>query len=417
MASVVTFIEREFILNQVMRGGLEVLLFATGKSVSTRLRQFDKTSMVLETKPADAARYRAWETVSVYLHYQGQRLTFPSKVRKVEGGKILLDLPERMLKAPQRRAVRVPPPRGLKLEFFLQNERVRIDCPEAQEYFDIEMPETREGFDVSSMNALLESFKAKADILYSKCGVVMFNKGRKPETIEERMIAQLGRVLLVTSTMSPLPAADPYPEGRIVTQTMSDAFEGPSIFLEGSDLERSRTAKAKNGVVSELFCPILYYQYVLGYIYVMNDSTRRSCLDFRAVDFAWEFARILAYNLKSHRYFTAAGHFDPDPYEPGVLDLSVGGCLLHLPRASFKVKLKLGAVIDLRISTGERKLSFKGRVARRTEDKENEYYGVAFINPEQESVDALKSALYAEGVQHSCDEVTYAPAPPGTVAE
>ena len=407
MANLVTFIEKEFILNQVQRSNGRAVVYGSAKTASCAVRHFDKETLTLEGNPAELEPFRSWESISAYLSYHGQRLPFTSKVRKIDGNRMVVAFPERLFKAPQRKSIRVPPPHGLKLEFFLQNERVRIDCPESQEYLEIEMPVLREGFDPSSMGSLLDSFTRKAGARYTRNGIVMFNKARMPETVEEKLVSRLGRVLLVASTKSPLPSEDPYPEGRIVTQAMADSFEGPSIFMEGSLLEKNREEKSNQGIVSEIYCPILYYQYVVGYIYLMNDTAKKVCLDFRAVDFAWEFARMLACSLKLHGYYKVDDGWKPDPHEPVVMDLSATGCLFVVPRTAHAVRLKKTAVIDIRIVSGDCTLDLKGRVARRLEDKDNELYGIAFLNQDPALAEALRTLLYADGSSRfACDELS-----------
>lgn len=406
MANIVTFIEKEFILSQVRRAGGKAVVFGSAKTARCSVKAFDKDQVTLEGGIAELEAFRPWEAVSVYLSYQGQRLTFSSKVRRVDGPRLFLAMPERLFKAPQRKSIRVPPPHGLKLEFFLQNERVRIDCPESQEYLDIELPEQREGFDTTSMNGLLDSFKRKAASRYSKNGVVMFSKSRFPQSIEERLVSKLGRCLLVTSTRSPLPADDPYPDGRIITQAMEENFEGPAIFLEGSELEKSRLQKADQGIVSEVYCPILYYQYVVGYIYLMNDTAKKVCLDYSAVDFAWEFGRILTYSLKSHGYYRADDQYKPTPHAPEVLDLSATGCLFVLPKAAYSVRLRKSSVLEMRIVAGPCSMELRGRVVRHFTDREGEYYGVAFLALDGQRMELLRTLLYAEASARSaCDEL------------
>jgi len=409
MAKLVTFIEKEFLLTQVMKSGSRVVVYGSGKSLDGKLKSFDKETLVLSAKPEAAAPFKPWDEISVFLSYQSQRVTFPGKIKKTNGGELVILLPEKLIKAPQRKAVRVPPPKDLRLEFFMQNEKIRIDCPESSEYSELEMPALSIGFDTASINGLLQSFKELTATMYSRSGIVMFNKGRKPESIEERLIADFGRTLLVPSMQSTLPAVDPYPDGRIITQAMADTFEGPSVFLEGSALERNRAEKIVQGIISELYCPVLYYQYVVGYIYLMNDDQRKTCLDYRAVDFAWEFSHILAHSLKSNNYFKLDENFRPDPYKPQVVDLSAGGCLLLMPKSVFKVKLKLGSVLDISVSRADSEASveFKGRVARRFDDRENEYYGVSFLNAEQDVFVELSKTLYADdSSRFSCDEAT-----------
>jgi hypothetical protein len=409
MPKLVTFIEKEFILNQVQKTGSRIVCFGSGKSAEGTLKGFDKEIIRISTTALAAQSFSVMDQVSIFLSYQSQRLTFPGKIKKIAGGEIVVGLPESLVKAPQRKAVRVPPPSDLRLTFHMQNERIRIDCPESREYAELEMPALSVGFDTASIANLLDSFRDLASTMFSRSGIIMFNKGRKPETIEERLVSELGRTLLVTSMHSPLPSVDPYPEGRIITQSMADAFEGPSIFVEGSAMERSKAEKTTEAIVSELYSPILYYQYVVGYVYLMNDEVKKTCLDYRAVDFAWEFSHILAFSLKSNNYFRLDENFKPDPYKPQIVDLSASGCQLMMPKVSFKLKLKQGSVLDLEISRGGGASSVlvKGRVARHFEDKLNQFYGVAFLNTEPEALVSLKRILYADDSDRfACDEAS-----------
>ncbi len=397
MAKLVTFIEKEFILNQIHKTKGRVLVFGTGKSIGGQIKSFDKDMLCLSGIPREAEAFRPWEAVSVFLSYQNQRVTFPAKITKVSGGDLMIGLPENLIKSPQRKAVRLPPPKDLLLEFFMQNDKICIDSPESNEYSNLEMPALSAGFDVGSIAGLLDSFTAMASTMYSRNGIVMFNKGRGPESIEEKLVADAGRTLLITSMHGPLPSADPYPEGRIITQSMADAYEGPSIFLEGSALERSRTEKSAMGIVSELFSPVLYYQYVIGYVYLMNDESRKTILDYRAVDFAWEFSRILAHSLKSNNYFKVDESTIPDPYRPQIVNLSSTGCLFSMSKPGFKVKLKVGTILNVVLSKEQEDgtVSIMGRVARRLEDKHSDFYGIAFLNAEQDAMESLHRSLYA----------------------
>ncbi|OHD80199.1 MAG: hypothetical protein A3J97_14990 [Spirochaetes bacterium RIFOXYC1_FULL_54_7] len=410
MPKFATFIELEFILKEVMRAASAVIIHGSGKSLSAVIHDFGKDFLTLDYKDSDpeVEDFKLWEEVSVYLANHEQRSTFKAKVNKIGAGRLVLGLPDKILKAPQRNAVRVSPPRNVSLSFFLQEEVVSIDCPESREYTEIDLPVLREGFDTSSMNNLVESFRKKANEMVVRNGIIMFNKGRKPSNVEEEILCYYGRAILVASTMSTLPVVDPYTDGRIVTQSMVDDYERSRALLEGSRFETSRLEKALSGIIAEAWCPILYYQYVVGYVYLMNDQSRPVSLDFRAIDFSWEFARILAYKLKGSNYFKADPELKPDPYKPGVIDFSATGCLFYLPKASFKVKLKIGSIIELCIDTGHSELSVKGRVARRYDDKENEYYGICFVAAEDEDLSILKAALYSTGsTRFACSETAF----------
>ncbi len=407
MSTVVTAIEKEFVFNQIIKTQGKVLVFGPGKHVYGKLKSIDKEFLVIDAFSAQAELFVSWEHVSVYCNYLGQRMTFPAKIRKVEGSRIFMQLPETVLKTPQRKSVRVPPPQNVTLEFFMSNQHVAIDYPESCEYIDVEMPALSEDLDSSSIQTLMDSFKQKAGMFAGVNGVIMFAKPRMPETIEEKLIANFGRSLLIPSTRTSLPAEDPYPEGRIITQSMADTYEGPSIFIDGSNLEKSRLAKSGSGITSELYCPIQFYQFVIGYVYMRNDDSHRMCMDYKSLDFAWEFSRILAYKLQEHNYFKLSEK-KPDPYKPVVLDLSPGGCLIGLPKAKFAIQLKPNTGLRILLRSHGETQEIKAKIARKFADPTTTFYGLAFMGVNDELMSTLKQMLYADSKNDvECDELSY----------
>ncbi|HPE37189.1 MAG TPA: PilZ domain-containing protein, partial [Spirochaetales bacterium] len=95
-------------------------------------------------------------------------------------------------------------------------------------------------------------------------------------------------------------------------------------------------------------------------------------------------------------YFKGDGKGKPEPHRPHVLDFSASGCLFVLPKSSYPVKLKQAAVLDLGIRAPSLDLLCKGRVVRRFEDRENEYYGVSFLGLDEGGMAALRELLYAD---------------------
>jgi len=383
-------VEREFILDAAAEGRLYARIQAAGRTIPCRILASASDRLSLAPAEGAAPRLTVRQRVSVYFDFRGQGVAFESLVLASAPAAIELSLPEAMYRSLSRRWPRVPPPHGLSVEFLLPDADLKLDCPQTDEWAEVELPELREGLDSRNLSVLVESFKAKASTLASEGRVVMY-KDRGPADIAEDMAARLGRVLFVPSTLTGLPLADPYPSGRIVTRDMAEDYEGPTALAGGSRLSAYLAQRAAMGLSSGIWCPVVYYRYAVGVVILANGPDRPRALDFAAVDLAWEFSRILAFFLRRHGYFAAQG--DGEGSRGGsIVDASAVGLLVVLPADG--PRLTLGASIRLRLKVAERSIVCVARVARRYEEGGTHYYGLAFQDLTAVDMAELAQSLY-----------------------
>ena len=399
MAEQVSIVETEFILREAQQRRIPVRLHGAGKTFSACVLDVRKGSILLTRGELGERKISPWESFSAYFDFRGKDMTFSSKVLKLEGDSIVLAYPEHLLRSPARRHPRVPCPKGVSLEIMLENEKVRLNYPQCGEYSDVCLPDLREGFDISTLNALIDSFRNRSSHMASESRVVLF-KERGPESVEERLLARYGKILFIPSTRSPLPKEDPYPESRIITAALESEYEDSEDALGGALMDNAMISKISRAVNAEIWCPILYYQYVVGYVYMVNKADRPQAMDFSVVDCAWEFSRILAYYLKTHNYFKSEEDTHPLTHPAAIVDLSASGCLLSIPQTTLAMRVKTGAVLDLSLMLPDGTFSVRGKVVRRFEDGSGAYYGVSFLNIEERDMNRLYPTIY---------EVPYSP--------
>jgi len=393
MAENVNLVETEFILREAQQHNIPIRLHGAGKTISARIVDIKRDSIFFSLQEAEKKNIGAWETLSAYFDFRGTDMTFSSKTVRFDRGQLVLAYPEHLLRSPARKHPRVPCPKGFSLEIMLENEKVHLNYPQCGEYSDVSLPDLREGFDITSMNTLVESFRARLSGMATESKVVLF-KERAPETIEEILLAHFGKTLFIPSTKSALPSEDPYPEPRIITAAMVSEYEGASAIMEGSRFERALVSKIGRAVNAEVWCPIQYFQYVVGYVYLANKADRPISMDFSVVDYAWEFSRILAYYLKTQNYFKPNQKSEPITHAAAIVDLSASGCLLSIPKTTLSMRIKTGSLLDMNIKHPEGVLSSKGRVVRRFDDKEGAYYGVSFLDLEEKDLLVLYPEIY-----------------------
>jgi PilZ domain. len=390
-------VEREFILGTAIQTKTEARLRAAGRSVACRVSAADRNSVSFSSSDA-LPRFANREIVSVRFDFRGQGVAFDAPVIGSSSLELTLGLPESMYRSLSRRGSRVCPPEGLTVDFMLPDASLSLDCPECDEWVDVALPELREGLDSSNLSALVDSFKAKAKSMASEGRVVMY-KDREPADAAEEMAARMGRVLYLPSALGSLPLSDPYPSGRIITASMAGEYErsasGPieAESIGVSKLSSYLRGRSASGLSSALWCPVIYYRYTVGMILMANGPDRPQALDFRAVDLAWEFSRVLAFFLKRYGYFSKTDtKADVAPRRGGIIDASSSGLLVAIPSGA--PAIESGSTLKLRLGLGGRGIICSGKVARRYSEGGTSYCGVAFLGLSAQERGFLATGLY-----------------------
>lgn len=391
MAVRIDRVEREFILSAAAEAKTEARLRAEGRSLRCRVAEFRNGSLFFAMGGKES-RFSQREKVSVCFDFRGQSVAFDARVLGAASGRVELELPQSMYRSLARKWTRVARPRNLTVDFLLPGAELSLECPVSEEWVDVELPELRAGLDSSNLAALVDSFKSKASAIASEGRVIMY-KDRGPADVAEELAARTGRVLYVPSTLGPLPLVDPYPAGRIVTKDMAESFEELESLASGSRLASYLAARAGGGLHSGIWCPILYYQYAVGIVQVANGPDRPRALDLGAVDLAWEFSRVLAWFLKRHGYFAEAAG-GTAAKRGSIVDASPSGILAVLPAGG--PKIEQGSVIRLRLGLKDKGIPCTGKVARRYDEGDSRFCGIAFMDLSDQDKAILSIGLYGE---------------------
>lgn len=393
MGAQITRVERDFILQQVAKVHGKLLILGPGKNGSCTVHDYNKDFVVVQVKQDTYETFKAWETITCYGIHAGQRFIFSSKIRKVEGNLFFISIPESMYKAPKRKHIRIQPPRECKMYITLKNRNLKINFPESSECDDIFLPDTPDWKGKHDLRTLISEFKYKANGLSVVNGIVMFQPGKNVSKIEERLITHFARALLMPNMKKPLPTAEELNDDRLISREMVESYEGPSVFLDVETLAKANLKKSDNHIVSELYMPIQYFQYTVGYVYLMNDYRLSQEIGLPEVDFAWEFAHVLSYHLYKSDYFKTS-EIKPESVEPQLLDITPGGCLISVSREIYPLLLKKGYILKLTTILPEKTLELTGKIVRSYSDSASFYYGIQFQDIDIELETNLSNFLY-----------------------
>jgi hypothetical protein len=173
--------------------------------------------------------------------------------------------------------------------------------------------------------------------------------------------------LFIPSTLGSLPSEDPYPKKRLITEDIFYRY----LESTGVDLQYVEDAcarfieqKKKAGILSDLWVPILFQEYVVGYIHIWINKEGIMPLDYAVIDSMFQFSKILAYSLKLNGYFEA-GKLKNEPFEGKIIDISASGLLFTYPNSAFANTLMPDNELTVKLRTDRRTVNTKAKIVRR----------------------------------------------------
>ena len=213
--------------------------------------------------------------------------------------------PENLIKNLERKYERVVPPANVAIHFISKGQKIMLDFPRSEEYNPAQKPAAIDEIENTSLQGLISDFRKKVGEIVSSETIKMF-RGKMPENFEERSISRFGKMLYIPQTESYKFELDRVGDIEVIDQSKIKAqLHDEGTLKKNLDLkiESIIAEKRSEDIFSELFCPILYREYVPGYIRLTNNYEKRRAISEALVEYVDQFSKILAYSLKIHGYF------------------------------------------------------------------------------------------------------------------
>lgn len=270
-----------------------------------------------------------------------------------------------------------------------------MQFPKTEEYDPVDEPSLSDDLDIQNISSLMEAFRETVEHYADDNRIKMF-RGKVPDSLEERIVAQSGKILYLPKTSEGIPREDIFGDDRIINEKFlfPEHHEAEVLpELEAEDLRIHFRERATEGIGALIYCPILYQQYVVGYIYLEARREDHKTLDREAVEYVFQFSKVLAYSLKMNGYFNKSREVLSE-YRTGVVDISASGLLFAHPSESLRAAITLYTDMDLDLKLGDRKMKIGARVMRKFQDRSTNYYGVQFLMIQPEDFRFLFDYVY-----------------------
>lgn len=398
MATPVKRIEKEFLFKALYDEKLPIMYIRDRIEYVFNLASSDMEELVLRPdRPINFIKNR--EKLDLLFNYRGQVVDFTVEVKGIKDNLFYCSSPDTLYKNLDRNYLRVDTPSDIKILFTFRGDRYNLSFPKVNEYETIGVSDVFRHLDPRNLSGLIKQITGWLSQYVDNYKIVNF-KEKKPETIEERIVSEYGKTLYIPLTTGFMPRSDPYPKKRIITEEIFKRYlestgVGPS-FME-DHITRYLKNKHDEGIYSDAWIPILFHEYVIGYIHIWVSKEGKLPIEFSLLDNVYEFSKVLAFGLKLNGYFEQ-GRIANEPFEGKVLDISASGLLFTYPHSSLTTTLLVDSDLTVNIVTPKRSINVTARIVRRFKDKSASYFGCRFMSMAPEDTRYLFEYLYGRQI-------------------
>jgi hypothetical protein len=373
------------------------------------------TTDTLTVAPTEGALegFAPGEEVRVFFYLKNNYHTFVAKVIDADPAKVVLEHPRGVYKNLQRKYERVRVDKPIDVSFSLHGTKVELNFPKSERFSPVEPPEADVTFDPKRIQEVVKAFRDRMADMASDNRIIML-RDKLPRSWEERTIVRLGKCLWIPSSGEDFPARDPFPDERIITKGELIKLEeegGAQPYVITSRLGNILYEKTKKDIISELWVPVLYNEYVVGYIQVWNTAERRERISRETLSFVHQFAKVLCYSLVTNGYFKVESS-TARRYEAPIIDMSASGLLFAHTSADLAKELLVHTDLELTLKLDRRVMQVGSRIMRKFRDAENAYFGVLFLRIEQDDFTFLFQYLYGKAFDPAMEGRWEGGAPP-----
>jgi len=396
MATPIKRIEKDFLLKVLYDEQIPVMYLKTKTQYILMVEKPTKGQMFFKVdRPIEGMKVH--KKLDLMFDYRGQVIMFSVEVLEHKDEHIVTQEPEALFKNLDRSFSRVSTPSDLQVQFTFHGDRYSLTYPKITEFDALSPSDLITNVNPKNLNGLIDQMASWIKNYATGYKLVVF-KDVKPSTTEERLLAETGKSLFLPSTMGSLPTEDPYPKKRLVTEEIFHRhLEGNGVDPKYIDDACARFIEQKNksGIFSDLWVPVLFQEYVIGYIHIWIDKEGMMPFDYAVIDSMYQFSKILAYSLKLNGYFER-GKLKNEPFEGKIIDISASGLLFTYTNSAFFNSLMPDSELTIKLKTDRRTVNVKAKIVRRYKDNMQGYFGCRFIDMEPEDLRFLFEYIYGK---------------------
>lgn len=332
-----------------------------------------------------------YQKLTFIFFVRDNRHMFTSSIKSIVNSQtFVVNFPDSIVRNIQRRHQRVTLKDNIVSVSF-QSKIEHLDFPETTNFkiFDENLLKLEI---INNIQELIGGFKRKMSV-FSKNAIVMF-KNRNPATLEEFLIVKTGKSFYVPNSFKYFPDSQVYDIDKVIVN--EDIIEYYKLLGNDQNVALQKInqlliLKQKKNILSELYFPVIYKKFVIGYLYLMNEIEKNSQIAFNIINNLEEFSKLLIASLIKNNYFTRSEYLN---VEANIFDISAGGMQFFSKDNDLSSNLLEKDEAQLNFKIDGKIFSLKAYVRRRWKEQDYWHYGVQFDDTQTEQLESLKSEIY-----------------------
>ena len=387
-------IEKEFLLKMLYDQRLPVILKKNKAEYILFLERQTKKELVFSAnKPID--KLIKMEKLNFLFDYHGKIIIFTSALMQINGNMLTFAMPDYLYKDLDRMFPRVEVPAGMKIHFSFPEERLDLPFPRVMEYESGDTEDIFKNIDLKNFSIIVYQMSSLVKRIATAYKLVFF-KDTKPSTLEELIVSKTGKAMYLPSVESGLPLEDPFPEKRIITKDIFKTYlESTGVSVSNFDelYLKYINSKADKGILSALWVPIPFQEYIIGYIFIWSSEKGKVPLEPKVIEIIYQYAKLLAQSLKVNDYFKD-GKIRSDIFEEKIVDISITGLMFTCPPSDLSSLLLKGSNIIVKMIFEDKTLNVNAKITRRFNDDSLWHIGCRFMDMKKEDYKKLFEYIY-----------------------
>ncbi|MDR1108822.1 MAG: PilZ domain-containing protein [Spirochaetaceae bacterium] len=401
MATPIQRIEKDFLLKMSYDERLPIIYLHNRKEyVFTVERPIQKKIYLKSEHPV--AGLKPFKKMNLMFNYQGRLISFFVKITAIEDTMVITDVPESLFRNLVRSYSRVAAPTDIQVQINFLGDRYSLNYPRLTEYEPVDPGNFMRQMDPKNFSGLVLQLAQWIKTISAGYKLVIF-KDVKPAALEEQLLAGTGKTLYLPSTLAKLPQTDPYPQKRLITEEIFLRHlerTGIGTKQQQETLNRFIKTKFDAGIFSDMWVPLVFQEYVIGYIHIWINKEGVPPFTFSTIEILYQFASVFSFSLKLNGYFEA-GKVKNTALDGMVIDISASGLLFAYPLSAFSSALRSGNELMIKIITPNRFVHCNAKIVRQYKDNDMGYFGCRFLDMAPEDVRFLFESIYGKPLTDS----------------